>query len=78
MFAARSLRIAGKVPAFANSFKAPSQRGVKTVANVLAQTVWKKSTVMYISYIVTGCVVLEVVYGNVTNFLWESYNYGVS
>ena len=41
------------------------------------QNVWKKSNIMYITYIVIGCVLIEVVYGSVTTAVWDSYNQGV-
>lgn len=37
---------------------------------------WKKSNILYLTYIVVGCVVLEVVYGSVTDSIWESNNKG--
>lgn len=43
----------------------------------LYQNVWKKSNILYITYIVVGCVVLEVVYGGVTTTIWDTYNQGV-
>lgn len=33
---------------------------------------------LYITYIVIGCVAFEAIYGSLTNFVWDSYNYGVS
>lgn len=48
------------------------------IAATLYQNVWQKSTIMYITYIVVGCVAIEVVYGNVTNKIWEMSNQGVS
>mmetsp|Transcript_30578 Transcript_30578/g.33400 ORF Transcript_30578/g.33400 Transcript_30578/m.33400 type:complete len:89 (-) Transcript_30578:84-350(-) len=55
---------------------AQQARPLHGIAKTLQENVWKKSTVSYITYIVAGCVVLEVVYGKVTNYVWESYNYG--
>ncbi len=57
---------------------AQQARPLHGIAKTLQEHVWKKSTVSYITYVVAGCVVLEVVYGKVTNYVWESYNYGVS
>ena len=37
---------------------------------------WKKSNILYLTDIVVGCVVLEVVYGSVTDSIWESSNKG--
>jgi hypothetical protein len=58
--------------------KVAAQRNVAGLSEALYNNLWKKSNISYITYIVTGCVVLEAVYGKVTNFIWESYNYGVS
>lgn len=41
------------------------------------ENVWKKSNILYITYIVVGCVLIEVVYGSVTTAVWDSYNQGV-
>ena len=41
------------------------------------ENVWKKSNILYITYIVVGCVIIEVVYGSVTTAVWDSYNQGV-
>jgi len=49
-----------------------------SVPRFLYNNVWRKSNAMYITYILAGCVVLEGVYGGVTNYLWESANKGVS
>eukprot|EP00638_Chattonella_subsalsa_P006208 CAMPEP_0117755682 /NCGR_PEP_ID=MMETSP0947-20121206/13597_1 /TAXON_ID=44440 /ORGANISM="Chattonella subsalsa, Strain CCMP2191" /LENGTH=66 /DNA_ID=CAMNT_0005575063 /DNA_START=179 /DNA_END=382 /DNA_ORIENTATION=+ len=38
-------------------------------------TVWK-SNITYITYILAGCVALEVVYGKTTDFIWETANKG--
>jgi hypothetical protein len=46
--------------------------------HALYNNVWKKSNVSYLTYIVVGCVVVEAVYGSVTNYIWDTYNYGVS
>lgn len=48
------------------------------VAGSLYNNVWKKSNVFYITYVVAGCVVVEALYGAVTNFIWDAYNRGVS
>lgn len=49
-----------------------------SVPRFLYNNVWRKSNVMYLTYVLAGCVVLEGVYGGVTNYLWESANKGVS
>jgi hypothetical protein len=45
---------------------------------MLQKQVWKKSTGLYITYIVAGCVVIEAVYGGVTEAIWNASNSGVS
>lgn len=52
--------------------------GVSNIPQTLYKNVWRKSTILYITYIVTGCVFIEAVYGGVTNSLWDNYNRGVS
>lgn len=49
-----------------------------SIPHQLYQNVWKKSNVFYITYIVAGCVIGEAIYGSVTNFIWDSVNYGVT
>ena len=41
------------------------------------ENVWKKSNILYVTYLVVGCVVIEVVYGSVTTAVWDNYNQGV-
>jgi hypothetical protein len=53
-------------------------RNIYKIGNFWQQAVWRKSTVMYISWVVAGCIVGEIVYGKLTNYLWESNNRGVS
>ena len=56
------------------------QRNIATskgVPQMLYNNVWKKSTVSYITYIVVGCVAIEVVYGAATVSIWEGANKGV-
>jgi len=48
------------------------------IPQALYNNVWRKSNIMYITYIVAGCVVIEVVYGSVTTSIWETRNKGVS
>ena len=40
------------------------------------QSVWGKSNVRYVSFVVLGAVTIESVYGTVTNGIWESSNQG--
>ena len=44
---------------------------------MLQKNVWRKSTGLYITYIVAGCVVIESVYGGVTDTIWNVMNDGV-
>lgn len=48
------------------------------IPSALYANVWKKSNILYITYVVVGCVILEGVYGGVTSSIWNSYNKGVS
>ncbi len=57
---------------------AAQQRNMSGLPSLLQGAVWRKSTINYIAYVVAGCVVLESVYGGVTDYIWDSYNYGVS
>lgn len=50
--------------------------GGKSVGAYAYNLVFKRN-VTYITYIVTGAVVLEVVYGKVTDGFWNSVNNGV-
>ena len=43
----------------------------------LYNNVWRKSNVFYVTYIFAGCVLLELVYGSLTNIVWETANRGV-
>lgn len=54
----------------------PTIRSLSIPSN-LYQNVWKKSNVLYLTYIVTGCVVIEGVYGTFVNLIWDYYNAGV-
>ena len=52
-----------------------------TTSSVPAQlmtNVWRKSNILYITYVIAGCVVLEGIYGSFTNAVWDTYNSGVS
>ena len=48
------------------------------IPQTLYKNVWRKSNILYISYIVVGCVAIEAVYGTATTALWDTYNRGVS
>lgn len=54
-----------------------ARRSFSSVPSTLYNKVWRKSNVLYITYVAAGCVIIEVVYGTLTNFIWDSYNYGV-
>ena len=62
----------------ARSARAVTQRrNAGGIPEMLQSNVWRKSTGMYITYIVAGCVVIEAVYGGVTDAIWNTYNSGV-
>ena len=42
----------------------------------LYQNVWRKSNILYVTYIVAGCVALEILYGGITNGIWDLSAYG--
>lgn len=48
------------------------------IPRMLMQNVWRKSTGLYVTYLVAGCVVVETIYGGFTNTLWNVTNRGVS
>eukprot|EP01039_Chlorochromonas_danica_P008474 gene8474-9340_t len=52
------------------------KRQMGGIPSLLQKTVWKKSNVAYITYVVVGLVAAEFVYGTATNYIWEQYNYG--
>lgn len=52
-------------------------RNVSSIPTTLYNGVWRKSNVLYIAYIATGCVVLGSLYGGFFNTVWESNNRGV-
>jgi len=55
-----------------------SVRKMSSLPHELQKNLWKKSNIAYISYVVIAALAVEVVYGAATNFVWESYNHGVS
>ena len=59
------------------STKSPSQLNFTKIPIAFYENIWKKSNILYITYIVVGCVLIEVVYGSVTTAIWDSYNQGV-
>jgi len=40
----------------------------------LYNNLWRKSNVLYLTYIVAGCVAIELVYGGVMDSIWNGYN----
>jgi hypothetical protein len=52
-------------------------RSASSLPTMLSRNVWRKSNVLYITYIAAGCVVLGSVYGGFFNTVWESNNRGV-
>ncbi|KAJ1390083.1 hypothetical protein B484DRAFT_409113 [Ochromonadaceae sp. CCMP2298] len=53
-----------------------SRRSNSSIPSTLYNNVWRKSNVLYITYIVAGCVVIEGIYGSFTSMIWDSYNSG--
>ncbi len=53
-------------------------RPFSSLPSQLYSTVWRKSNVLYVTYVIVGCIILEGVYGSATNMLWETANRGVS
>ena len=51
---------------------------LSSLPTLLYNNVWRKSNIFYVTYIFAGCVILELIYGSLTNFVWESANRGVS
>lgn len=49
-----------------------------SVPSQLMTTVWRKSNILYITYVIAGCVVLEGIYGSFTSAVWDTYNSGVN
>jgi Ubiquinol-cytochrome C reductase, UQCRX/QCR9 like len=33
-----------------------------------------RNNITYVTYIVVGCVVMEAVYGNTIDYIWDTYN----
>lgn len=52
--------------------------GKRNIGNALQKGIWKKSNVNYIAYVAVGCIALEIVYGKVTDMVWDTVNRGVS
>ena len=52
-------------------------RTASSLPSFLYNNVWRKSSVVYITYVLTGVVVIESVYGSVTDWIWDKANEGV-
>lgn len=48
------------------------------IGGFLQRNVWKKSGIAYATYVVVGSIICELIYGNVTQGIWDSVNKGVS
>ncbi len=48
------------------------------IGQMLYTNVWKKSTISYVTYILVGCVAIEMVFGSVSQQIWDNANKGVS
>eukprot|EP01032_Pedospumella_encystans_P021405 gene21405-24281_t len=53
-----------------------ASRSASSLPTTLYQNVWRKSNVLYITYVATGCLVLGSIYGSVVSFIWEANNRG--
>jgi hypothetical protein len=71
----RGLRLPARV--MVNNARMMSSSPIGAVPQALYKNVWRKSNIMYITYIVAGCVAIEAVYGGITNAVWDGYNRGV-
>ena len=75
-------RAASSLPRLATRVATPlhtagSTRGAHSFASTVYNVVYKRN-VTYITYIVAGAVLVEVVYGKVTDSFWNWQNHGVS
>ena len=52
-------------------------RNASSVPTILYNNLWRKSNILYITYIVVGCIGCEILYGSVTGWIWNSTNQGV-
>ena len=58
--------------------RAAKNHSQRNISQFLYKNVWRKSNAMYFAYILGGAVAVELVYGNVIDAVWNSYNKGVS
>ena len=59
----------------------PTSRKISSVSeipNLIQKTIWGKSNMMYITYVLVGALAVELIYGTATNYIWETVNKGVS
>ena len=76
MFAS-SMRMNRPFRMISSKFSSKSDLNFTRIPIAFYENVWKKSNILYITYIVVGCVLIEVVYGSVTTAVWDGYNQGV-
>lgn len=76
MFASR-MRMNRPFRMISSKFSSKSDLNFTRIPIAFYENVWKKSNILYITYIVVGCVLIEVVYGSVTTAVWDGYNQGV-
>ena len=76
MFASR-MRMNRPFRMVSSKFSSKSDLNFTRIPIAFYENVWKKSNILYITYIVVGCVLIEVVYGSVTTAVWDGYNQGV-
>eukprot|EP01038_Epipyxis_sp_PR26KG_P001145 gene1145-1601_t len=62
------------IPTFGRASFSASPIG--SFASTLQSNVWRKSNILYITYIVVGCVAIELVYGKTIDLIWEKNNDG--
>ena len=84
MSALRAARLAGvgaprlRLAATAAAPLARSQSTAAATPASLFYNIIAKRNVSYVAYIIAGSIVLEVVYGSITDAFWSSMNKGVS
>lgn len=58
------------------AFSKVATRNASSFPESLQKNVWRKSNVMYITYIASGCLVLGAIYGGAVDFIWNANNRG--
>ena len=61
-----------------NRLATPARRIAASSRNMSTSNAWGKSNITYITYVAIAAVGAELVYGFVTNSIWEISNQGVS